>query len=155
MFMFQDNSEIERISESNTRIEVEQNFPSSNPEIEIEEAQEEDESREEEDTHETVSEQLYLQNYSLARDRQRRTIVPPSRFSEADCISLALNVADSLNIIEESNTFDEAINGPNSRHWIEAMNEEMRSLEENGTWILKPLPKGYKPIASKWIYKVK
>lgn len=35
------------------------------------------------------------------------------------------------------------------------MNEEMRSLEDNETWTLKPLPKGYKPIASKWIYKLK
>lgn len=80
--------------------------------------------------------------------------MPLTRFSEADCILMALNVADSLNF-EEPNTFEEAVNGPHGRNWIEAMNEEMKSLEGNETWTLKPLPKGYRPIASKWIYKIK
>lgn len=67
---------------------------------------------------------------------------------------MALNVADTLNF-EEPNNFEEAKNGPNARKWIEAMNEEMRSLEENNTLTLRPLPNGYKPISSKWIFKVK
>ncbi|MDV3187720.1 MAG: hypothetical protein Q8836_02380 [Sweet potato little leaf phytoplasma] len=57
--------------------------------------------------------------------------------------------------LEDSNSFEEATNGPNGRKCIAEMNEEMRSLEDNNTWTLKPLPKGYKPIASKWIYKIK
>lgn len=56
---------------------------------------------------------------------------------------------------QEPTTFDEAINGSDARSWIEAMNEEMHSLNVNDTWSLAPLPKGCKPIASKWIYKLK
>lgn len=121
----------------------------------LESIQEENESQDEEEATETVHEQQDLQTYSLARDKQRRNIIPPTRSSEVDCISLAiLSVVDSLNI-KEPNNFEEAMNGPNNRSSIEVMNEEMRSLEENETWTLKPLPKGYKPIDSKWIYKVK
>ena len=42
-----------------------------------------------------------------------------------------------------------------ARRWIEAMNEEINSLKVNDTWTLIPLPKECKPIASKWIYKLK
>lgn len=42
-----------------------------------------------------------------------------------------------------------------SKHWISAMNEEMKSLEENNTWELVYLPKGKRAIDSKWIFKTK
>jgi hypothetical protein len=35
------------------------------------------------------------------------------------------------------------------------MQEEMNSIEENGTWTLADLPAGFKPIGLKWVYKVK
>jgi hypothetical protein len=35
------------------------------------------------------------------------------------------------------------------------MDEEMRSLLENGTWELVERPEGVKPIPMKWVYKVK
>ena len=51
--------------------------------------------------------------------------------------------------------FEEAISGQDTIQWIEAMNEEIHSLSVNETWSLATLPKGCKPIASKWIYKLK
>lgn len=41
------------------------------------------------------------------------------------------------------------------RKWIEAMKEELQSIEKNGTWELVKLPKGKKAIGVKWVYKVK
>ena len=35
------------------------------------------------------------------------------------------------------------------------MNEEIRVIEKNKTWELTSLPKGYKAIGVKWIYKIK
>jgi len=35
------------------------------------------------------------------------------------------------------------------------MEEEMASIEENGTWALVDLPPGHKFIGLKWVYKVK
>jgi hypothetical protein len=39
--------------------------------------------------------------------------------------------------------------------WKKAMNEEIKSIEENGTWKLCELPKGHKPIGLKWVFKLK
>ena len=68
-----------------------------------------------------------LSNYSLARDRQKRTIVPHSRYSEADCVNFAPNDINHLND-DELKTFAEAVSCPNARHWINAMKDEMESL---------------------------
>lgn len=38
-------------------------------------------------------------------------------------------------------------------HWMEAMREELRSIEKNQTWRLTPLPMGKKAIDVIWVYK--
>ena len=38
---------------------------------------------------------------------------------------------------------------------MEAMVEEMESLNKNKTWELSELPKGKKPIGYKWVFKKK
>ncbi|PNX60317.1 retrotransposon-related protein, partial [Trifolium pratense] len=44
-----------------------------------------------------------------------------------------------------------------SKHeeWRQAMKEEIASIEKNETWNITQLPTGKKPIAVKWIYKLK
>ena len=39
--------------------------------------------------------------------------------------------------------------------WDAAMDEEYRSLMENNTWDLVPLPKGRKLVRCKWVYRNK
>ncbi|RVW83549.1 Retrovirus-related Pol polyprotein from transposon RE2 [Vitis vinifera] len=39
--------------------------------------------------------------------------------------------------------------------WQKPMHEEIRALEENGTWTLEPLPKGKRALGSQWVYKTK
>ncbi|EOY04498.1 Uncharacterized protein TCM_019739 [Theobroma cacao] len=39
--------------------------------------------------------------------------------------------------------------------WKDAMNTELKALEENGTWTVMPLPFGFQTISCKWIFKVK
>lgn len=39
--------------------------------------------------------------------------------------------------------------------WKDAIRDEYNSLMKNGTWILVDLPKGRKPIACKWVFKLK
>nr|GEW69737.1 putative reverse transcriptase, RNA-dependent DNA polymerase, Gag-polypeptide of LTR copia-type [Tanacetum cinerariifolium] len=44
---------------------------------------------------------------------------------------------------------------PSSDNWREAMKNEIKALERNGTWTLKDLPKGKRAIDSKRVYKIK
>lgn len=39
--------------------------------------------------------------------------------------------------------------------WIEAMNQELNTLEKNGTWIFAELPARKQAIKYKWVFKIK
>ena len=52
---------------------------------------------------------------------------------------------------EEPTCFNEAVG---TKHWNEAMDEEMNALDDSGTWELTPLPNEKKAIGCKWVYKV-
>ncbi len=56
---------------------------------------------------------------------------------------------------KEPQTVEEALNGEDAKKWEIAMQEEYDSLVVNNTWSLVPLPKGRKPISSKWVFKIK
>lgn len=52
-------------------------------------------------------------------------------------------------------TFREAINGPESASWKEAIQNEYDSLIQNNTWEVTDLPSGRKPLTTKWVLKRK
>ncbi|KAE8731263.1 hypothetical protein F3Y22_tig00002840pilonHSYRG00865 [Hibiscus syriacus] len=92
-----------------------------------------------------------LQDYSLARDRVRRTnIKPPNRLGFEDLVSFALIVSS-----DDPVTFHDAVTSQENDKWMVAMVEEMESLNHNRTWELVPLPEGKKSIGCKWVYKKK
>ena len=51
--------------------------------------------------------------------------------------------------------FRQTIENSNSDKWIEAMNQEYKSIQDNKVWELVPLLEGVKPIGCKWIFKTK
>lgn len=56
---------------------------------------------------------------------------------------------------DEPRTYQEAMKTKDSKKWLEAMNEEMLSLQKNETSILVNKPKDKKLVGSKWIFKRK
>ena len=58
-------------------------------------------------------------------------------------------------IHSEPSTLAEAKNSQDKVKWMEAMDKEMRSLEDNDVWELTTLPKGKSVVSCKWVYKVK
>jgi hypothetical protein len=56
---------------------------------------------------------------------------------------------------DEPRTYQEAISSPDAKHWRMAMDEEFRSLQNNNTWTLWPLPADRLSISCKWIFKLK
>ena len=96
--------------------------------------------------------------HSIARDRPRRTIRRPARYAtdgESGMIAYALAVAQEISEGMEPSTYFEAISCPNSSNWLLAMQEEMQSFHKSETWELCELPKGYRALTAKWIYKRK
>jgi hypothetical protein len=52
-------------------------------------------------------------------------------------------------------TMEEAISSLQSKEWSTAMDKEIASLKEHGTWDLVDLPIGRRPVGVKWVFKVK
>ena len=51
--------------------------------------------------------------------------------------------------------FLQALESSKSQEWIDAMNEEIKSMKDNDVWDLVPLLEGMKPIGCKLIFKTK
>ena len=58
-------------------------------------------------------------------------------------------------IDDEPKTFKEAMKGANSAEWMEAMKDELESMEKNKVWNLVNLPPNRKTIGCKWVLKIK
>uniref|UniRef100_A0ACD5TP50 Uncharacterized protein n=1 Tax=Avena sativa TaxID=4498 RepID=A0ACD5TP50_AVESA len=93
---------------------------------------------------------------SIAADRPRRNIVPPRRLiEECNLVHYALSCAEQVENDSEPATYNEAIASVDREKWVSAMQEEMQSLEKNGTWDVVRLPKQKKAVRCKWIFKKK
>ena len=55
----------------------------------------------------------------------------------------------------EPECYEEAISGEHKEKWTEAMQEEMKSLQDNNTFKLVQLPKGKRALKNKWVFKLK
>ena len=69
---------------------------------------------------------------------------------------MVLSDEEEVNVMEvvdqDPIRFDDAVK---QDRWIKAMDQEIQSIEKNGTWQLVDLPKGVKCIGVKWIFKTK
>ena len=63
--------------------------------------------------------------------------------------------SNSSKFHNEPTSFEEATTSPDSSKWREAMETEMRSLNDNDIWELVKSPAERKVVGSKWVYKVK
>jgi hypothetical protein len=70
-------------------------------------------------------------------------------------MSFALSCAEEVDYSAEPSTYTEAIVSGDREKWMVAMQEEMQSLEKNGTWDIVRLPTGKKAVRCKWIFKRK
>ena len=55
----------------------------------------------------------------------------------------------------EPTSYGEAVVGPNSDKWLEAMKSEIGSMYQNKLWTLVDLPDDWQAIENKWIFKKK
>ena len=69
-------------------------------------------------------------------------------------VSKPVNRTNLLHIIEPT-SYNEAINCNEREQWLQAMHEELQSLNKNNTWTLVDKPKDRRIINCKWVFKIK
>ena len=57
--------------------------------------------------------------------------------------------------IEEPTSFQEAIDSPNYKEWMEAIRDEMDYMARNQVWELVDPPPRRKSIENKWVFEIK
>jgi hypothetical protein len=67
------------------------------------------------------------------------------------------NMVCTVMLIEqdEPTSYKEAMEGPESEKWLEAMKSEIGSMYDNKVWTLMEIPEGRKAVENKWIFKKK
>jgi hypothetical protein len=77
------------------------------------------------------------------------------RLIEECNMSFALSCAEEVDYSVESSTYTKLVVSGDREKWVVAMQEEMQSLDKNGTWDIVRLPTGKKAVRYKWIFKRK
>ncbi|CAI7903116.1 unnamed protein product [Closterium sp. NIES-53] len=74
---------------------------------------------------------------------------------ESDYEECAFAFFSPVEMLGEPATLKEALESSDAEEWKKAMDSELKSIEENGTWELVEVPEGRKAITSKWLFKIK
>ncbi|CAI7901668.1 unnamed protein product [Closterium sp. NIES-54] len=74
---------------------------------------------------------------------------------ESDYDECAFVLFSPVEMPGEPATLKEALESSDAEEWKKAMESELKSIEENGTWELVELREGRKAITSKWLFKIK
>ena len=62
---------------------------------------------------------------------------------------------ETVHMEGDPTSYEEAMRSPHSSKWLEAMEDEMKSMSSNHVWDLEEIPKGAKTVGCKWVYKIK
>ena len=108
------------------------------------------------DNNEVLSQEPIVQTQQPQEMPLRRSIRERRSVILDDYIVFLQEREVDLNLAEDDLiNLQQALQSSNSHKWIDAMKDEMKSMEDNGVWDLIEMPIGSKPIGCKWIFKTK
>ena len=64
-------------------------------------------------------------------------------------------MSEDIDGIDDPTTFKEAMKSEYSSKWLDAMQDEIKSMSTNEVWDLVEIPDGAKKVGCKWVYKTK
>jgi hypothetical protein len=64
-------------------------------------------------------------------------------------------VSEEIQMEGDPTSFEEAMRSAHSSKWLDAIEDEMRSMNVNKVWDLEEIPKEAKTVGCKWVYKMK
>jgi hypothetical protein len=84
---------------------------------------------------------------------------PPRRSQRARRSAISndyeVYVSEEIQMEGDPASFEEAMRSAHSSNWLDAMEDEMRSMSVNKVWDLEEIPKRAKTVGYKWVYKTK
>jgi hypothetical protein len=84
---------------------------------------------------------------------------PPRRSQRARRSAISndyeVYVSEEIQIEGDSVSFEEVMRSAHSSKWLDAMEDEMRSVSVNKVWDLEEILKGAKTVECKWVSKMK
>lgn len=92
-----------------------------------------------------------LRPRKLAPPTEKPEVESDEDFEDANDAAVLMTIADE----DVSPTYKEAMAGPDADHWRAAMEEEKRSLLENGTWELVKCEGEQRVVDSRWVFRKK
>jgi hypothetical protein len=84
---------------------------------------------------------------------------PPKRSQRARRSAISedyeVYVSEEIQMDGYPTSYEEAMRSAHSSKWLEAMENEIRSMSTNRVWDLEEISKGAKTVGYKWVYKTK
>jgi hypothetical protein len=84
---------------------------------------------------------------------------PPRRSQRARRSAISddyeVYVSEEIQMEGDPTYFEEAMRSAHSSKWLDAIEDEMRSMSVNKVWDLEEILKGAKTVDCKWVYKTK
>lgn len=97
----------------------------------------------------------WMKSYSKYEPNDKNTSEEENT-SEDENTSESQNSQESINSLSETPTsYNEVITHPNKEKWLEAMIDELNSINKNNVWTLTTLPTDRKAIGCKWLFTMK
>ena len=100
--------------------------------------------------HEDVNNDPIVDEPQLRRSQRERKSAIPNDY----VVYLQESEVD-LGINDDPVSFSQAVECDDSDKWINAMKDELKSMDDNQVWDLVELPKGCKKVGCKWVFKTK
>ncbi|CAI7869406.1 unnamed protein product [Closterium sp. NIES-53] len=100
----------------------------------------------------------------IKRSNQRYAMILMTCWRDVHTHLLLTTTATALISKEQRTTYDlppepvtieEALTGPYKEKWRAAIQAELDTLAERGTWELVKMPEGRRPVGVKWVFKIK
>lgn len=79
----------------------------------------------------------------------------PGSFDDSDAHVSYAYAAIPLDDVSEPTSYKQAVESPLCDKWTEAMEDELRSLEDNNTWDIVNVPSDQHVLKGRWVYKIK
>jgi hypothetical protein len=84
---------------------------------------------------------------------------PPRRSQRARRSTISddyeVYVSEEIQMDGDPTSFEKGMRSAHSSKWLDAMEDEMRSMSTNRVWDLEEIIEGVKTIGCKWVYKMK